>query len=592
MLSLMTAPQARSRNSAAGLYKIKAEMNTSRFSPLAAFVLSLVLVIPALSQTPPPNDLSGSMGIYSVKSFGALGDGTALDTTAISNTIRAANSAGGGTVIFPAGRYRTGTFELLSNVTLELQPGAVIQGSRNIADYSEGVSVGFGKTYGVNSSGEGSKAGLIVARNAENVAIVGRGVIDGSGDYFFDFSKIHNSSDFDARYTRQRQDFNNPQYGSKFGPVEVGAQGRPGTMIVFSNCKNILVRDVTLSNAPNWTLHLQGSENAIISGLHVLNNVLLPNNDGVDCMRCRNVHISDCDIRTGDDDFAIVGSDNIQVTNCSLNSSSAAVRLEDTRDSTFDNLSIHANRGLAIFGRGDEHTRHILFSNITLQTHLITGHWWGKAEPIYIAIRSGAGGDEISDIRFTNITAEAEGGIMILGAPDSILRDLTLNRVKLRIIAPAPEIARSVGGNFDLRWTATRLSDAIFSHDIPAIYCRRLDGLKIRGLDLSWGDNLPAYFSNAIDCEDFHNLDIADFEGRQALPSSTAATLLLRDGDDVTIRDSRASTGAGLFLQMSEIKRERLFAGNDLSDAQQAFEPRNPHFVLFGNDMPGKKLGH
>jgi hypothetical protein len=568
-------------------------MNTHRIASVGAFgVLSMVLVFPAIPQT--ATAPSAATGFYNVRSFGASGDGNTLDTSAISNTIRAANSAGGGTVIFPAGRYRTGTFELLSNVTLELQPGAVIQGSKNIADYATGAAFGFGKTYGVDSSGEGSKAGLIVARNAENVSIVGRGTIDGSGDYFFDFSKSHNASDFEARYTRQGKNFDNPQYGSGSGPVEVGAEGRPGTMIVFSNCKNVLVRDVTLGNAPNWTLHLQGSDNAVISGIHILNNALLPNNDGVDCMRCRNVHISDCDIRTGDDDFTIVGSDDVQVTNCSLSSHSAAVRLEDTRDSTFDNLSIHANRGLAIFGRGDEHTRHILFSNITLQTHLITGRWWGKAEPIYIAIRSGTGGDEISDVRFTNISAEAEGGIMILGAPGGILRDLAFDEVKLRIASPAPKIARSVGGNFDLRWTATRLSDAIFSHDIPGIYCRYIDRLRIRGLELSWGDNLPLYFSNAIDCEDFHHLDIADFEGRQALVASTAATILLRDGEDVSIRDSRASKGTGLFLQMSEVKGQRLFAGNDLSDAQQAFEPRNPHFVLFGNDMPGnnKKFGH
>ncbi len=549
--------------------------------------LSLALVACALAQV--PGNSSTSTGIYSVKQFGAAGDGTALDTAAISNAIRAANSAGGGTVIFPAGRYRTGTFELLSNVTLELQPGAVIQGSRNVPDYADTAAFGFGNTYGVDSSGEGSKAGIIVARNAENVSIIGRGTIDGSGNYFFDFSRPHIVPDFEARYTRQGQDFNNPRYGLAFGPVEVNPQGRPGTMVIFSHCKNVLVRDVTLSNAPNWTLHLQGSENGVVSGVHILNDQRLPNSDGIDCMASKSVHISDCDIRTGDDAFAIVGSDNVQITNCSVSSHSTAVRLEDTRDSTFDNLSISSNRGLAIFGRGGGHTRHILFSNITLQTHLITGHWWGKAEPIYIAVRSGTSGDEIRDVRFTNVIAEAEGGMMIVGAPGGTLRDLAFNQVKLRIVAPAPEIAHSVGGNFDLRWTATRVSEAVFSHDIPGMYCRYVDGLKIRGLDLSWGDNLPLYFSNAIDCEDFEHLDIVDFEGRQALPASTAATILLRDGDGVSISDSRALRGTGLFLQMSEIKGQRVFANNDLSEAQQPFEPRNPRFALFGNDMPGGK---
>ena len=283
-------------------------------------------------------------------------------------------------------------------------------------------------------------------------------------------------------------------------------------MIILSDCRNILIRDVTLSNAPNWTLHLQGSEEATISGVHINNDVLIPNNDGIDCMRSKRVHISDCDIRAGDDDFAIVSSEDVHVSNCSLFSFSAAVRLEDTRYATFSNLSIQANRGLAVFSLGEERTAHVLFSNITMETSLITGHWWGKGEPIYIAARKGNGKAEIRDIHFTNITVEAEGGMMIYGAPDSIVRDVYLEQVRMHVRAPRQRIAQSVGGNFDLRWTATSLSEAIFKHDIPALYVRYADGLRIRDFDLSWGDGLPAYFSGALEAADSKNLDYADFK--------------------------------------------------------------------------------
>ncbi len=113
----------------------------------------------------------------------------------------------------------------------------------------------------------------------------------------------------------------------------------------LSDCRNILIRDVTSSNAPNWTLHLQGSEQAVISGIHINNDLVLPNNDGIDCMRCKHVHISDSDIRTGDDDFAIVSSEDVDVSNCSLFSYSAAIRLEDTRYSTFNNLVVPRESG-------------------------------------------------------------------------------------------------------------------------------------------------------------------------------------------------------------------------------------------------------
>jgi polygalacturonase len=130
-------------------------------------------------------------GTFNVKEFGAVGDGKALDTAAISNAIRAANAAGGGKVVFPAGVYLSGTFELLSNVTLDLQANSVILGSPRLADYGAISQFGFAHVYGENSTGEGSLVGIIVARNAENTAIVGQGAIDGNADVFFDFQKPH-----------------------------------------------------------------------------------------------------------------------------------------------------------------------------------------------------------------------------------------------------------------------------------------------------------------------------------------------------------------------------------------------------------------
>ncbi|MGO9230913.1 MAG: glycoside hydrolase family 28 protein [Bryobacteraceae bacterium] len=449
---------------------------------------------------------------FNVRTFGAFGDGTTLDTAAIEQAITAANAAGGGTVIFPPGIYLSGTLELLSNVTLDLQPGAVLEGSSSVMDYGNIADYDFGRRYGIDSSGEGFRVGLIVARKANNVAIVGHGTIDGNGDSFFDLKSVHNGADFDAQYTRQGADYDSAKYGLEFGPVEVGPNGRPGTMIIFSDCSNILVRDVTLSNSPNWTMHLQGSQNATISGIHIVNDVLIPNSDGIDCMRSKRVQISDCDIRAGDDDFAIVSSDDVHVSNCSLTSLSSAVRLENTRYATFSNLSIHANRGLGVFSVGVEHTAHVLFSNIVMETNLITGHWWGKAEPIYIAAQQGHGKAEIRDIHFTNITIEAEGGMVIFGTDDATVRDIYLEQIRMRVRAPLERIARSVGGNFDLRTTPLGLSKAIFKHDIPALYLRNVDGLRIRDFDLRWGDSLPAYFSTSVQAEDSKNLDFGDLK--------------------------------------------------------------------------------
>jgi polygalacturonase len=355
-----------------------------KFTPLM-LLAALLWTLPLFSQP-----TSTFNGICNVRNFGAKGDGSVLDTEAISNAIHACSQAGGGTVLFPAGTYLTGTFELVSNITLQLDAGAVILGSANISDYAKLADYGIGRTYGVNSSGEGLLVGIIVARDAHDIAIVGRGSIDGQGNNFMDLTTPHAGVDFDAKYARNPEAFDTGVRDLQYGPVlprEFGA-GRPGTMLIFLNCKNVLVRDVTLRSAPNWTLHLQNTEQGTISGIHIDNDLRIPNNDGIDCIHCRHVHISDSDIQAGDDDLAIFGSEDVNVTNCSLVSRSAAIRLESTRRSTFDNLSINSNRGIGIFHglNSGESTQSVLFSNITMRTKLISGHWWGKAEPIYIAV--------------------------------------------------------------------------------------------------------------------------------------------------------------------------------------------------------------
>jgi hypothetical protein len=538
--------------------------------------------VPVLSQT-----ISPSNGICDVRTFGAKGDGSTLDTEAISQAIHACAQAGGGTVHFTAGTYVTSTFELLSNITLDLDAGAVIQGSPNISDYGQIGDFGLARNYGVYSSGEGVLVGIIVARNAHNIAITGRGAIDGRGDTFMDMTTPHVGADFDAQYTRNPEAFTAGVSDLKYGPVlpkQHGA-GRPGTMIILLNCKNVLVRDVTLRAAPNWTLHLQNTEQATISGIHIDNDLRIPNNDGIDCIHCRHVHISDSDIQAGDDDLAIFGSDDVNVTNCSLISRSSAIRLESTRHSAFDNLSIDSNRGIGIFHgpNSGESTESVLFSNITMRTRLILGHWWGKAEPIYIAVspcQPDQCKGEVRDVTFSNITAEAESGILIYGAENSVISGLTLDRIRLKIIAPDPAIARSMGGNFDLRWTARNLQEAIFKHDIPAVYCRYVQNFHVHGLELQWGDNLPDYFSDGIRCEQFHDINIDQFEGRQAQASPTghASALSFVDGAGLSITGSTAAPDTATFLKLSNVTNRRAFVNYDLTAARRTIVPAGATF--------------
>ncbi len=522
---------------------------------------------------------------FNVLDFGARADGQTLNTFAINSAVLAAAKVGGGTITFPAGRYRTGTFRLVSNITLELQAGAVLEGSKELADYGDITVYGLGRVYGTNSSGEGTKVGIVFARNVENIAIIGPGIIDGSGDSFFDPNTPHFSMDFDPSVTRQEQRSVDAVHMTGDGPIAAKSSGRPGTMVICFDCKNVVIRDVTFRNAPNWTAHFQNVERAVVSGLHVLNNPLIPNNDGFDCFSCKDVHFSDCDIHTGDDDFAIVNSVDVTVANCTLSSRSSGIRLEASQFNVFNNLTIHSNRGIAIFERGFGKTDHISFANIRIETQLFTGHWWGKGEPIYIAVgkpQNGAGSGEISNVTFSNVSGDAESSIVLYGHPDAWLRNIVLDNVHFTMRTVRKDVSDLVGGNFDFRWTATNLKEAVFKHDIPGLYGRYIDGLHVQNSSIAWGKPTPDFFSSGVEVENFRDLDVSGFGGSDA-PGAKAATFLLRSGKDVSIRNSSAAAGTSAFLDAHSVSGKRLLMNNDLSNATTALKGEAVEFTQRGN---------
>lgn len=543
---------------------------------------------------PEEKKLEPSLHILNVQAFGAVGDGHTLDTQAISRAVKRCSGSGGCTLVFPPGRYRTGTFELLSNVTLDLEPGSVLEGSTNMNDYGYVADYGFGRTYPVNSTGEGIRMGMIIARNAVNVAIVGRGAIDGNGDSFMNLDEPHVVLSFRDRLARNPEGLLKALHNLQFGPVQPkdNGKGRPGTLMIFSHCRNVLIRGVTIRDAPNWTLHLFHCNHAVVTGVRILNSLKIPNDDGIDCIGSRDVHISNCDIRAGDDDMAIVNSRNVTGVNCSLISHSSAIKLENTQYSTFTNMTILSNRGISIFHQAGDMTKDILFSNLVIRTKLITGGWWGKAEPIYISTNHATKGNDsgyIRDVRFSNILADSQAGILLKGSEACPIQGISLDGVKLHIAAPRPQIAAEVGGNFDLSTVGGPL-DALYKHDIPALYCEHVNNLTIRDFEVSWDDHLPSYFSSAIECQDFHNLQVDGFEGRQAHLKGSAPAIALSDGSGVSIRNAMAAPGTGTFLALHNVREQGLFVGNDVKNARRAFGTPKYAFSMSGNLLP-KRAG-
>ncbi len=477
---------------------------------------------------------------YNITSFGAISDGVTVSTISIQQAIDACHQDGGGKVVVPPGQFVCGTIILKSDVNLYLEQGASLLGSLDTADYWI----------------DGQKHGMIYACQATGISISGEGEIDGRGSSFHLANRAHMGQDFNREVTRQGEQYMLADKLPDDGPM--GYDARPGMMVVLLQCEQVSVKDVTFRDSPEWCFRIADCDDVRITGISILNNLMVPNSDGIHCTTSRNIRISDCDIRAGDDAIIITGfgtqvgvsgditekldysgreygnrtgyAENVTVTNCLLQSRSAGIRVgygvNPIRNCIFSNLVIYdSNRGLGLFSRDDGSIENIQFNNIIIRNRLHSGHWWGNGEPIHIsAIKQNpeipAG--PINHIRFTNIMAESESGIVIYGTEESIISDVLLENVSIKISSGAH--SETYGGNFDLRPVFDR-NLGIFKHDIPALYSQYTDGLSIEGFKVEWGENLPDYMSNAIYCKEYEKLTICDFDGRAAKPGIRAIEL-------------------------------------------------------------------
>jgi polygalacturonase len=101
-------------------------------------------------------------------------------------------------------------------------------------------------------------------------------------------------------------------------------------MVLFYNCKDIHIEDVSFSNPPFWTIVPVYCDNVTISGIKIFNPGDSPNTDGIDPCSCTNVRISDSHISVGDDCIVIKSgrdedgreaarpTENITITNCTM----------------------------------------------------------------------------------------------------------------------------------------------------------------------------------------------------------------------------------------------------------------------------------
>lgn len=255
-----------------------------------------------------------------ILNFGAKGDGSTLNTEAINNAIKEVHSKGGGKVTIPQGLWLTGPVELLSNVNLYTEPNSLII----FTDDYEAYPIIETSFEGLNTRRCQSP---LSARGAENIAITGYGVFDGSGDSWRPVKKdkmterqwknLLKSGVVDAggkiwypnegalKGAMSTKEFNNPEgIETEEEWKEIRTWLRP-VLLSFVKCKTVLLEGVTFKNSPSWCLHPLSCEHITINSVKVFNPWYSQNGDALDLESCTNALIINNVFDAGDDAICI-----------------------------------------------------------------------------------------------------------------------------------------------------------------------------------------------------------------------------------------------------------------------------------------------
>ena len=397
--------------------------------------------------------LPAKTSVFDVREHGAAADGSTLATKSIQRAVDACAAAGGGSVYFPPGRYLSGTIFLKSGVALDLEAGAVLLGSKNLADYPETIQSfrSYTDVY--------TRKSLIYAEKVENIAIRGRGRIDGQGAAFK-------------------------------GPYLV----RP-YMIRVIECRNILVEDVTIVDSPMWVQHYLACDDVVIRGIKVYSNVN-SNNDGIDIDCSQRVRISDCDINSGDDAIVLKATASrpcrdIVVTNCTLKTHCNALKLGTESNGGFDNIAVSnctifdtRLSGIAVEMVDGGALNRVTFSNIVMTN---------VGAPIFVRLGNRArpflengpkpGMGSLRNVVISNVQATGAGkvGCSITGLVGHPAEDITLDNIRLSFVGggTAADAQRKI------EEVAEKYPEFAMFGTLPAygFYCRHVRNLTLRNVE-------------------------------------------------------------------------------------------------------------
>jgi polygalacturonase len=491
---------------------------------------------------------AGRAADLNITQFGAVGDGQTLNTGAIQQAIDACTRQGGGKVVFPAGRFLSGTVVLKDNVTLHLQQGAVLLGStdldhyKNMDPFTEGLGIDVGWA-------------LLVAVDAKNIGLEGPGAIDGQGS---------------ALKARHIQTDTRPE-GERWG--------RRPFLLRIVRCTGVTVKDVTLHYAAAWTSHYFQSRQLRIENVKIV-SVGVAHNDGIGIDGCQDVRIRDCDIVSGDDALVFkttsskMACKNIVVSGLRLKSNQAGIKMGTESMAAFEDIKISnchiydtKNGGIKLLTVDGAHLRNVEISDITMdevRTPMLFR--LGSRGSVF---RKGQDTQQptgtFENVVIRNVKAKAAAnaqlmpptGILITGVPGHYITGLTLENIEIDLAGGGTAgHARQVVPEAVDQYPEVKT----FGPRVPAygVWARHVKGLKLKNITflLAGNDVRPALI-----CEDGQDIEVSGWK----VPATTGSQAIFRldqvSGASITANQVKGNAETLVRLEGSQNKSIRV-SGN------------------------------
>jgi hypothetical protein len=463
-------------------------------------------------------------GVYNILAFGARQGENFNSQKAIQDAIDQCDKAEGGTVLIPAGTYYTSTIYLKSNIDLKFSNGATLIAIADKSLYKNAKP-------GLQEAGDNFIAALIVARNIDNFSITGNGIIKGQPSFYYttvidkDTYPGWNENAMKSGVSMQRPNVNDPKI----------------SLVYISDCINVLLDGIRIVNSPNWSCHIQWSQNVRVNGIKITSSLKEGvNSDGLDIDGCKNVIISNSIIKTGDDAICLKTTiqglrsescEDILIDNCILSSSSCALKIgteshSDFRRISFTNCTIsNSNRGIGIIIRDGGIVSDVSFSNILMDCKRQPFFWWGNGEAFHFNVLKRDPDSKlgkIENIVLNNIHGTVEGTSSIIGfggngAGNKSITNISIQNIALNLRSEAEKDKRT--------------SNAIEIYNASEV--------ALKNIKINW-DLLQKelLWHNALHAENVDSLTLEEFNSNHEMLQNGYPEILLADVKNVFLQTS------------------------------------------------------